>query len=73
MDSFVCVTINGGATFTGVPNGTYVDAITGDKKTVGNGTLTTNDCSGQGNMRVYVLNNGDGISEAIGENGDYLK
>lgn len=73
VDSFVCVTINGGATFTGVPNGTYVDAITGDKKTVGNGTLTTNDCSGQGNMRVYVLNNGDGISEAIGENGDYLK
>ena len=73
VDSFVCVTISGGATFTGVPNGTYVDAITGDKKTVNNGTLTTNDCSGKGNMRVYVLNNGDGISEAIGESGKYLQ
>ncbi len=29
-DSFVCVTITGGATFTGVPEGKYVDAITGD-------------------------------------------
>ena len=53
-DSFVCVTISGGATFSGVPNGTYVDAVTGDTQTVTGGTLTAS-CSGKGNMRVYVL------------------
>ncbi len=54
-DSFVCVTISGSSTFTGVPNGTYVDAVTGDTQTVSGGTLTAN-CSGRGNLRVYVLN-----------------
>ena len=53
-DSFVCVTISGGATFSGIPNGTYVDAVTGDTQNVTGGTLTAS-CSGQGNMRVYVL------------------
>jgi len=53
-DSFACVTISGGATFSGIPNGTYVDAVTGDTKTVSNGTLSIA-CSGQGNLRVYVL------------------
>ena len=54
-DSFCCVTISGDATFTGIPDGTYVDAVTGDTKTVSGGTLSVS-CSGQGNMRVYVLN-----------------
>ncbi|MBQ5566034.1 MAG: Ig-like domain-containing protein, partial [Clostridia bacterium] len=54
-DSFACVCISGGATFSGIPNGTYVDAVTGDVQTVSGGTLTAN-CSGKGNMRVYVLN-----------------
>ena len=67
-DSFVCVTVSGDAKFSGIPNGTYVDAITGDKATVSNGTLDAK-CSGQGNMRVYVLN-GTG---KIGEAGVYLK
>lgn len=53
-DSFACVTISGSATFSGIPNGTYVDAVTGDTKTVSGGTLTAS-CSGQGNLRVYVL------------------
>ena len=53
-DSFALVTISGSSTFSGIPNGTYVDAITGDTKTVSNGTLTAN-VSGKGNMRVYVL------------------
>ena len=53
-DSFCCVTISNGATFSGIPNGTYVDAVTGDTKTVNNGTLSIS-CSGQGNLRVYVL------------------
>ena len=53
-DSFACVAISGSATFSGIPNGTYVDAVTGDTQTVSGGTLTAN-VSGQGNMRVYVL------------------
>ena len=54
IDSFVLVTISGGATFNNIPNGKYVDAITGDIKEVNNNTLSCS-CSGQGNMRVYVL------------------
>lgn len=68
IDSYVLVTLNSAATFTGVVNGTYVDAITGDRKVVSNGTLTTTSCSGKGNMRIYVLN-GTG---KIGEDGPYL-
>ena len=54
-DSYVMVTISGSSTFTGIENGTYVDAITGDTQTVTNGTLTAT-CNGRGAMRVYVLN-----------------
>ena len=54
-DSFVCVAISGSATFSGIPNGTYVDAVTGDTQTVSGGTLSVN-VSGKGNMKVYVLN-----------------
>lgn len=68
IDSFALVTISGNATFTGIPNGTYVDAVTGDSKTVTNGTITLV-CSGKGNARVYVLNGNGGI----GETGTYLK
>ena len=71
VDSFVCVSITGGATFTGVPAGTYVDAITGNKIT-SNGTLTI-PATSKGDMRVYVLDNGSGIKGAIGEAGTYLK
>ena len=53
-DSYALVTISGNATFTGILNGTYTDVVTGDVKTVTNGSLTAS-CSGQGNMRVYVL------------------
>ena len=70
VDSFVLVTISGDATFSDLPAGTYVDAVTGDSKTVSEGgSLTTSGCSGQANMRVYVLN-GEG---KIGENTEWLK
>lgn len=72
IDSYALVTVSGGATFTGVENGTYVEAVTGERVTVTNGTLTT-DSIGQGNLRVYVLDNGSGISGKIGEDGTYLK
>ena len=68
IDSFVCVSVTGGATFSGIPNGTYVDAVTGKSQNVTNGTLTI-EPSGKGNMRVYVLN-GPG---KVGEDGPYLK
>ena len=53
-DSYALVCISGGATFAGIENGTYVDCVTGDTKTVTNNKLTVS-CSGKGNMRVYVL------------------
>lgn len=72
-DSFALVTVSGASTFTGVPNGTYIDAITGDKKVVTNGTLTTGDV-GASNMRVYVLDLPNGKAPGkIGEDGAYLK
>ncbi|MFI2735186.1 carbohydrate binding domain-containing protein [Streptomyces sp. NPDC018711] len=67
-DSFALVTVSGGATFTGVPNGTYTDAVTGDVRTVADGTLSLA-APGKGNLRVYVLN-GPG---KIGTAGPYLK
>ena len=74
-DSLACVALSGGATFKGIPNGTYIDAVTGDTKQVTNNTLTVSSI-GQGNMRVYVCcaSGFNGISGAIGETGlTYLK
>lgn len=56
VDSYVLVTISGNATFSNILNGRYVDVVSGDVKNVTNGTLTAT-CSGQGNLRVYVLDN----------------
>ncbi|MEU5072213.1 carbohydrate binding domain-containing protein [Streptomyces asoensis] len=67
-DSFALVTVTGTASFTGIPNGTYTDAVTGDVRSVSNGTLTVA-APGKGNLRVYVLN-GPG---KIGADGPYLK
>lgn len=74
VDSFVCVTVSGGATFSNIPNGTYIDAVSGDVKNVTNGTLTIAS-PGTANMRAYVLSSGGftGISGAIGTAGTYLK
>ena len=73
IDSFVLVSVTDGATFTGIPNGRYVDAITGDVKVVSNGTLTTPSV-GKGNMRVYVLDlPGNPAPGKVGTSGTYLK
>ncbi|MFJ4427200.1 carbohydrate binding domain-containing protein [Streptomyces bobili] len=66
-DSFALVTITDGATYTGIPNGTYTDAVTGDTRTVTDGKLTVT-APGKGNIRVYVL---DGPGR-IGTAGTYL-
>ena len=73
VDSFALVTITGGATFSGIPNGKYVDAITGDVKNVSNGSLSIG-ATGKGNMRVYVLElPGNPAPGKIGDAGKYLK
>lgn len=73
VDSFALVTVSGSATFTGVPNGRYTDAVTGDVRTVTNGTLTAS-VSGQGNLRAYVLDlPGNPAPGKVGETGPYLR
>ena len=53
-DSFALVTVSGGATFSNIPNGTYVDAVTGETRNVSNGTLSVSGIN-KGNVRVFVL------------------
>ncbi|GGP96034.1 carbohydrate binding domain-containing protein [Streptomyces roseolilacinus] len=67
-DSFALVTVTHGATYTGIPDGTYTDAVTGDTQVVTAGKLTVA-APGKGNLRVHVLN-GTG---RIGAAGPYLK
>ncbi|MBB0244240.1 alpha-amylase [Streptomyces alkaliphilus] len=68
VDSFALVTVSGGATFTGIPNGTYRDAVTGASRTVTDGRLEIA-APGTGNLRVYVLDLG-GANAAPGRIGD---
>ena len=74
VDSLACVAISGGATFKNLPDGKYIDAVTGDVKTVSGGTLSVSNV-GQANMRVYVCcaSGFKGISGKIGDTGTYLK
>ena len=74
VDSAACVAISGGATFTGVPDGKYIDAVTGDVQYASGGTLRVS-VSGQANMRVYVCcaSGFKGISGQIGSGSNYLK
>lgn len=73
-DSFVCVAITEGATFSNLPGGTYTDAVTGDTKTVGEGGTLSISVSGKGNMRVYVLDTQKTDAPGkIGDAGTYLK
>lgn len=75
VDSLALVTVSGGATFKNIPNGKYIDAITGDVQNVTNGTLSVGSI-GTANARVYVCcaSGFTGIDGAIGEtNLTYLK
>ncbi len=53
IDNLVLVSVSGGATFKNIPNGKYIDAMTGDAKNVTNGTLTVSGLP-QGHVRIYV-------------------
>ncbi len=71
-DSYVLVTVSGDATFTGILNGTYTDVVTGDTRTVTNGSLSVS-CPGKGNMRAYVLSTTKTPAPGkIGSDGKYL-
>lgn len=52
-DSYALVALNGGATFSNVPAGTYTDLITGQTYN-GGGSITVNAPSNQGQVRVLV-------------------
>ena len=73
VDSLALVSISGGATFKNIPNGTYIDAVTGDVQTVSNGTLSVGSLS-KANMRVYVCcaDGFKGIDGKIGGDTAYL-
>lgn len=74
IDSFALVTVTDGATFAGIPNGTYVDAVTGNRATVTDGTLPIA-APGKGDARIYVLDlPGENAAPGqIGAAGPYLK
>ncbi|WP_175607620.1 carbohydrate binding domain-containing protein [Peterkaempfera bronchialis] len=74
VDSFALVAVTDGATFTGIPSGTYKDAVTGDVRTVTDGTLAIA-APGKGNLRVYVLDLGgrNAAPGKIGTDGPYLR
>ena len=71
-DSYALVCISGNATFSNILNGEYTDCVTGDKKTVTDGTLSIS-CSGKGNLRVYVLSTEKTQAPGkIGDDGKYI-
>ncbi len=51
-DSVACVAVTNGATFSGIPSGTYKDLVSGKTQSV-SGSLTVS-APGQGNLAVYV-------------------
>ena len=70
IDSIALCSISGSATFSGIPNGRYIDVVTGDVQNVTNGTLQIPSI-GQGNLRIYVKQ--AGISGKIGNTTAYYK
>ena len=71
-DSYALVCISGGATFSNILNGKYTDCVTGEVIQVTNGILKAN-CSGKGNMRVYVLDTEKTKAPGkVGEDGKYV-
>lgn len=68
-NSYALVAINGGATFSNVPSGTYVDIVTGDSYTPSNGTITVSAPSNKGQLRVLVK---DWKGGRIAEDGKFM-
>ena len=66
-DSYALVALNGGATFTDCPAGTYTDLVTG--KTYTGSTITVDAPATQGQVRVLVK---DWKGGKIGEDGPFI-
>ena len=66
-DSYALVALNGGATFTDCPAGTYTDIVTG--KTYTGSTITVEAPATQGQVRVLVK---DWTGGVIGEDGPFI-
>ena len=66
-DCYALVALNGGATFTDCPDGTYTDVVTG--KTYTGSTIEVEAPSTQGQLRVLVKDWNDG---KIGEDGAFI-
>ena len=67
VDSYALVALNGGATFTGCPAGTYTDLVTGQKYS--GSTITVDAPHTQGQVRVLVKDWTGGI---VGEDGPFI-
>lgn len=68
-DSYALVAINGGATFTGVPAGDYVDVVTGQSYTANGGSITVTAPAKKGQLRVLVK---DYTGGKIGDDGKFM-
>ncbi|MGM9860669.1 MAG: alpha-amylase family glycosyl hydrolase [Muribaculaceae bacterium] len=68
-DSYALVAVNGGATFSSVPNGTYVDIVTGQSYNVTSGSVTVTAPTNQGQLRVLVK---DWAGGKVGEDGQFI-
>ena len=66
-DSYALVALNGGATFTDCPAGTYTDLVTG--KTYTGSTITVEAPATQGQVRVLVK---DWTGGKVGEDGPFI-
>ena len=70
VDSYALVAINGGATFSNLPAGTYVDLVTGQSYTASqNGTITVSAPNNKGQLRVLVKGWTGG---KVGEDGKFI-
>ena len=67
-DSYALVALNGGATFSNVPAGTYTDIVTG-KTYQGGGTITVDAPATKGQLRVLVKGWTGG---KVGEDGKFI-
>lgn len=68
-ESYALVALNGGATFTDVPAGTYVDVVTGTSYTPSNGTITVDAPKTMGQVRVLVK---DWKGGKVGTDGQFI-
>lgn len=68
-ESYALVAVNGGATFSNVPAGTYTEVVTGKTYTPQNGSITVSAPKTKGQLRVLVRNFDGG---KIGTDGKFI-